>query len=184
MSGKNLLLKTVLTTALICLASLGAFAQHDTIYYNRQKPVNWKDFRGEPKMHDNYHVAEINSGISLNSEVSDSQNDILDFSVRPYMLPAKSWVKPGYKNREVLAHERLHFDITYLYSLKLKHALSAARITYQSYDKVNNIFDKVMNEMDARQNKYDRETDGGTIDEQQQKWEIMIHKAIREELSK
>ena len=85
-----------------------------------------------------------------------------------------SWVLPEGRNDYVLRHEQIHFDITEIYSRKLRKELADAKVTSANLIKAKAIFDKVFNELQKRQNKYDRETKHGDKKETQENWEAIV----------
>lgn len=86
----------------------------------------------------------------------------------------ESWVVPEGRNDYVLRHEQIHFDITEIYSRKLRKELDDANITSDNADKAKPIFEKIFNEMERRQIRYDQETQRGDKSETQEHWEAVV----------
>src|SRR5690606_10295249 len=84
------------------------------------KRLNWCDFKGDAPQ-GNLHSA----GSALSIDMKVEQLGILTYQI--YIVtcfnPRNSWVRKGAKSRELLYHERLHFDITELYARKLREAV-------------------------------------------------------------
>jgi predicted secreted Zn-dependent protease len=86
----------------------------------------------------------------------------------------ENWVVPEGRNDYVLRHEQIHFDITEIYSRKLRKELDDANITSDNADKAKPIFEKIFNEMERRQIRYDQETQRGDKSETQEHWEAVV----------
>ena len=81
---------------------------------------------------------------------------------------------PEGRNDYVLKHEQIHFDITEIYSRKLRKEFADAKIKSTDAVRAKTIFDKVFSEMQKRQEKYDRETARGDKKETQENWEAIV----------
>lgn len=99
-----------------------------------------------------------------------------------FFYPDLSWVKPGSKDPQLLAHEQLHLNISELYGRKLRKSM--AEFIPDPDSDIKKILERIYqkNESARRQmqEKYDRETAHGHKKEAQTKWEEFL----RTELSK
>ncbi len=86
----------------------------------------------------------------------------------------QSWVLPEGITEYVLRHEQIHFDITEIYSRKLRKALTDSKITSDNAQRAKPIFDKIFIDLQKRQDKYDRETQRGSKEETQENWEAIV----------
>jgi len=86
----------------------------------------------------------------------------------------QSWFVPEGETDYVLRHEQIHFDITEIFSRKLRKELVEAKVTSTNFITAKPIFDRVFNEMRNRQKRYDQETVRGEKKETQEYWEAII----------
>jgi hypothetical protein len=181
---------------LCCAGTLGCFSQNviinaflenkktkpenDTIYYDFNRSLAWKDFKGVP---DNNHFggAVTASGIAFDSQTSfDGKNIYLNVGVYAFFSKSNSWKKPQINSPYHLLHEQHHFDITRLGTQKLIEELSQARFTKANYSTLlSAIFDKAYKENELMQLEYDRETNHSLNVDKQLEWNDKIAAAIQ-----
>jgi len=77
-------------------------------------------------------------------------NKEITFTVNSFMMPDKSWISDT-TNKQTLEHEQAHFDITEIYSRKMKMELSTA-LSKKAADK---IYNKLFHELQDEQKKFD-----------------------------
>lgn len=87
-----------------------------------------------------------------------------------------SWVLPDFKTPDILAHEKLHFDIVELFARKLRKKISEAVFTdsENARKKIKAWHKQTEKEMDRFQDLYDKETNGSMNVEMQRKWEERV----------
>ncbi|WP_299128974.1 hypothetical protein [uncultured Winogradskyella sp.] len=143
------------------------------IEWSEDRKLTWDDFKGQPDTV-NYPntLAITNSGFGYESGVSMLKSGKV--FVRSVFNNFDSWVVPEGRNDYVLRHEQIHFDITEIYSRKLRKELADAKITSNNSAKAQLIFDRVFNEMRKRQDRYDQETQRGDKKETQEHWEAIV----------
>ncbi|EDP69808.1 hypothetical protein FBALC1_09762 [Flavobacteriales bacterium ALC-1] len=143
------------------------------IEWSADRKLTWKDFKGKPDTinHPNT-LAMTNSGFGYESGISMFKEGKI--FVQSVFNTNESWVVPKGKNDYVLRHEQIHFDITEIYSRKLRKVLTDAKITSSDTQRAKAIFDKIFNELQKRQDKYDRETKYGDKKETQENWEAIV----------
>ena len=147
----------------------------DTIYYDFNRKLTWKDFQGKPDP--NYFAGAVTaSGFAFNAEMNfDGANIDLTISVYAYFTKHDSWKKPNINSDYHLLHEQHHFDITRLGSEKLIDELQKAHFTKTNYNALmNSIFDKVYNENLILQRQYDTETRNSIDIKKQIEWNNRI----------
>ncbi|WP_158607146.1 DUF922 domain-containing protein [Pontibacter oryzae] len=95
-------------------------------------------------------------------------------------IKEKSWIKAhAMKDKNALAHEQLHFDLTELYARKLTKAFAEAKPTDNFKEAFDAVFQQVFNELKEQQQQYDLETDHGFRGKKQQYW----HNHVKNELN-
>ncbi|WP_400079280.1 hypothetical protein [Winogradskyella sp. R77965] len=143
------------------------------ILWSPERKLTWNDFKGKPDKK-NYPntLALTNSGFGYESGINLLKNGKI--FVQSVFNTKESWVVPKGKNDYVLRHEQIHFDITEIYSRKLRKELADAKVTSDNLVTAKIIFDKVFNELQKRQDKYDRETKYGDKEETQENWEAIV----------
>jgi len=156
-------------------------AQSDEkIFWDEELAFNWDLFKERKKAY-SFIKAMTFSGIMYEVDVRDEQVII---NTEAYFIYGKSWVMAGYKKPHLLAHEKIHFDIAEIYKRRLDKICNAYRTTYDEFIKnelnleLQRDFDKVFEEMDDFQEKYDLETKHGTDSIMQKKWEKEIKKLL------
>lgn len=143
------------------------------IEWAADRKLTWNDFKGEqdlvefPKA-----LAVTNSGFGYESGISMFKAGKV--FVQSVFNTQKSWVLPHGKTEYVLRHEQIHFDITEIYSRKLRKELADAKVTSNDSERAKSIFEKVFNELEGRQERYDSETAQGSEKETQEHWEAVV----------
>ena len=141
-------------------------------YYTDRK-LTWNDFKGEadlvefPKA-----LAVTNSGFGYEARISMFKAGKV--FVQSIFFTQKSWVLPNGRTDYVLRHEQIHFDITEIYSRKLRKELADAKVTSDNSHRAELIFEKVFDELQRRQERYDSETASGSEKETQEHREAVV----------
>jgi len=146
-----------------------------TITWSDDLTLEWVDFKGEPKPVGDA-VATTASGISFEYSTTKSSNGIIDYSfnIAAHFYPEKSWRINKPLSDKVLAHERLHFDITELYARKFRQRVSNTRFTNAINSEMGRIYNIINLELESMQKKYDAETNHSQNVEQQIAWQNFI----------
>ena len=152
----------------------------DTIYYDPNKLLTWKDFKGVP---DTKHFggAVTASGYAFNADIKMEGKVIyLNIGVYVFFLKNQSWRKPSITSDYHLLHEQRHWDITRLGAENFIKLLVKSNFTKENYNAVlNSVFDKSYNENIALQHQYDRETRHSILTQQQHQWNTKIAEEIK-----
>ncbi|MFK7757321.1 MAG: hypothetical protein AB8B53_10365 [Flavobacteriales bacterium] len=152
----------------------------EKIYWEKDLKFDWDLFK-EKKNSYSYFKALTFSGIMYEVEVV---NELVDIKVSSYFIYGKSWVMKGYKKPYLLEHEKMHFHIAELYKRKLEAICKKYRVDHRTFvnrgfDKaLQRDFDRIFNEMEAYQNKYDKETEHGTKRKTQLEWEAKLKEEL------
>ena len=157
---------SVIFFILACLIITHAANGQDTLFWKAGKRLQWKDFEGRPDSSVKYAAATA-SGISWSYAIKPG---VFSFTAQAYFAKKKSWRKEGGTSR-MLQHEQGHFDITELFSRKLKAKVAGRHWPVAALPtKLSALVDSVLVEKDAMQRRYDVETQLGTFYAGQEKW--------------
>tara|TARA_R100001230_G_C5589489_1_gene106097 strand:+ start:106 stop:636 length:531 start_codon:yes stop_codon:yes gene_type:complete len=117
--------------------------------------LEWTDFQGKPPENDGITKAETSSEIIISAEYFEGE--IPNFKVRNSFIKNKSWTRTN--SKKVLLHEQLHFDISQLFARKISKKFSELKnngeLDVEAYIAE---FDRLRNEEEKLQQKYDSET--------------------------
>lgn len=144
------------------------------ITWRADRKLTWVDFKGKPDT-ENYPtaLALTNSGFGFEPSsfnLFKSGNLFIQATMNTY----DSWVLPEGRNDYVLRHEQIHFDITEIYSRKLRKIFQDNNITPADYERAKEIFEATFAECQQFQNRYDADTQKGKKEETQNKWEAIV----------
>ena len=189
------LYKTFIITLLISFFSFKGFSQKvtvhvfmenktapetsDTIYYNFDRKLTWKDFQGKPHPGVPWGAMTA-SGFSFNSSINmDGDNIDITVGSGTCCIKHDSWKKPDINSDYHLEHEQHHFDITRLHAQKLLEEIRKANFTSSNIKQLlNSIFDKANDENIEMQHEYDLETKNSMDVQGQTKWNQKISDEI------
>ena len=167
--------------ALLILASLISFktAKEDvTIPWAKDRKLIWDDFKGKPDS-GSPNAAMTDSGFGFSS--GNYIHDSVPLTITNCFDKNKSWVKKKQETDELLAHEQCHFDITELFTRKLKKQLLAAKFKNKTFEKaMHDLYEKNSKEWHDYQNLYDKETNHSKITDKQLEWEQKVAKDLSE----
>jgi hypothetical protein len=155
-------------------------AETDTIYWSSNRKLSWSDFKGDAS--GNYYAALSNCAFSQSIEPGiHNEKGVINIYIRAAFLKRGSWVRKSQANNEVLNHEQLHFDIAEWQVRKLRKAVSEADLNLENYEAViNKLSDAAWTEYNKIQAAYDEETQHGTIDKAQEKWNKLVAEGLTE----
>lgn len=147
-----------------------------TFAWTKDRKLAWSDFKGKPDKA-NQSAALTYTDIKISASL---ENDIITINVTNLFNGNLSWSKN--KNSEaLLAHEQVHFDITEIYTRKIRIALNANASEKTLKDgSVNKISTELLKEWKMFQLKYDKETKHGILIEQQKEWELKVQNLLLE----
>lgn len=144
------------------------------IEWTSKRKLTWDDFKGIPD-NENYPnaLAVTNSAIGFEPSSFNPFKDGKLF-VRNMFYNNGSWVLEKGKTDYVLRHEQIHFDITEIYTRKLRKTLIDANVNTNNSSRAYAIFDSIKKEWENHQEKYDYETQNGDKEETQKQWEAYV----------
>ena len=143
------------------------------IVWTADRKLTWDDFKGVPdrKAFPNT-LAVTNSGFGFETGFNAFKTGNL--FVQATFNNYGSWVIPKGRTDYVLRHEQIHFDLTEIYSRKLRKAFDEAKIKPHEGARAKKIFDSIFEELNKRQKKYDSETKYGEKNATQEYWESVV----------
>ena len=154
-------------------------AASDTIYYNTNRSLTWKDFKA-PTDRNSIAGAITSSGFGYTmSMLSKGNHTSIIISVYCFFDKTRSWVKRDMKTAYALLHEQHHFDITYYNACQFVKQLKATIFTRSNYDA---LLEKINNEhyanLEKMQNDYDGQTKNGQLTDVQAYWNKKIDQLL------
>jgi hypothetical protein len=152
------------------------------IEWSATRKLTWDDFKGATTLTD----LTSRTAASTYGKISFRTNYINLFIkgkafVRATFLCDSSWVKPFVKgNKDVLLHEQTHFDITELYTRRLRKQFAEFKISVFNMQKANNMFTNNYLDYYHRQHQFDYESEHGLDTAKEKVWEETIKKELNE----
>jgi len=153
--------------------------EEEVILWRADHRLSWDDFKD--KVPSGARAAAITaSGITYRFSTSGTKDKMeVDFQIETHFYPNKSWYQPDLCDEVILSHEQLHFDISELFTRKLRKKLLEATYTRSNVKaKVSTIYRQNNKELNEFQNRYDHETNFSRNREQQMIWNSDIKKAL------
>ena len=143
--------------------------------WDSSSKIVWSDFKGNVPENKAFKKAVTFTKISIKSDFFEG--DIPKYIIESKFDRSKSWTITN--SNEHLAHERLHFDITELYSRMIRKKMdSLSKRGEKSIDCYKIVYKKVLQDHVNAQQNYDRESYSSDTD--QQKWIEKVSKRLEE----
>ena len=158
---------------------LSSSKNKDLIFYNKRRKLTYGDFQHKPDRRSKY-AAETASGMYIEaSGLTMDKHVILKVKVASSFNKKLSWFKKDAKNRYVLDHEQLHFDVTAYCTCEFVKALRAYPFTPQNYEKEMEQLKKQYETMTSKmQDEYDGQTNHGLVKDKQAEWRVKINELL------
>lgn len=148
------------------------------INWSPNNPLKWSDFKARHKPVSGAAVATSTCGFGYDGIISGDQITV-NVYVRFYCN--ESWYHKDYTLTEVLKHEQLHFDICELYGrIFYKNVLFLRKSGSLNERTLKKTLNKVRDEYDAMQDRYDDETNHSTDGVKQREWNERIEHALKQ----
>ena len=132
------------------------------IPWERHPSLTWDDFKGRPGTA-REPSAVTDTGFRTQLICRDG---LLDLEGGAEFYPNTSWVKPDHKLDRLLTHEQGHFDITELFTRRMKKAIRDARIGCEDESKADAAGRRILSALDEEwvktEKAYDHDTKDGT----------------------
>ena len=160
-----------------------ANAPASTIEWQSSRKLVWDDFKRA--------VPAASSAVGFFYDATlHCPSPKLEFSVKAYFDPNKSWVRPEMKSDELLRHEQLHFDLAELYARKFRGEMSEFKvpcgratptqdaINVETKSRIDRLFDERLKALLHEQNRYDSQTANGLDVARQKQWEESVKRRL------
>jgi hypothetical protein len=155
------------------------FITNDTTQFSWSvdRKLIWSDFKGKPDKL-NPASALTYSDIKIGASFIDGKVAV---TVQNFFDTKLSWSK-NKTSTTLLAHEQVHFDITEIYTRKIRIKLNtiASEETIRN-GTLNKESSSLLKEWKAFQKKYDDETNHGIIADKQKEWEEKVAMLLKAE---
>lgn len=154
------------------------------IEWSSERKLIFSDFRAnnQPANSISLNSAAVSyCGISFQSSSVNALSKA-KFFVHTTFFKEKSWVidDTSLQTPELLNHEQKHFDLCEVYARKLYKSLNGGNFNAYNLDNAYDIYNSVQEEYISMQEKYDSETNHGTIADEQKRWNEWISDQLLE----
>lgn len=143
------------------------------IEWSEKRRLVWSDFKGTPdtETHPNT-LAITHSGFGIESSFNPFKAS--EIIVHNTFNTFESWGIPEHMNDYVLRHEQIHFDITEIFTRKLRKTLFDNNLTSKDIARAKALFESTFQEYKLFQERYDADTQKGEKKDTQEKWEAIV----------
>lgn len=148
------------------------------ILWKQDLKLTWNDFQGEINKSSEYKAMTF---ATVKAVPIFYSKDSIVYTITSNFEKKLSWSKDK-SSSSLLKHEQLHFDIAELVARKMRFDCSKLKIKElkKTYSELSYIFDYYTGKyIDSLDNKYDIETNHGTIEKKQKDWELKIAKELK-----
>jgi hypothetical protein len=151
----------------------------DTIFYRPARKLSWADFKAVPPLRGPSAAVSYSSFAYEGSSLHKRDTLVLNLTLQAFFIKSASWAKPIAKDSYGLAHEQLHFDITWLVALRFQQRIKTMQLTIEDYDSIIQYeYIESFREMNRLQKAYDDESNHGMSAMAQDRWQRIIAEAI------
>ena len=173
----NFILIKIINIYLIFFACLNVYCQQpDKILWTEKQKLTWDDFLGS-SANESKTSATTSSGISYTPII---KADSLTLLVECYFEKKESFVKPECLTAHILNHEQKHFDMTEIFARKLRKSFLEYKFNRRTLKvDLTNMFNKILDELDTKQDLYDAETWHSKEKEEQLRWDKKIQNELK-----
>lgn len=167
----------------VLLLSNISFAQDlaltDKIIWDESRPLSWNDFKGSV---DNKLQFKAWTCSGVFYKIEQISKDKITVSIITFFDPHKSWLDKKIVSGKLLEHEQHHFDITKIQSrLFMKDLLEVGFSTKENtIEKIRQAYVRNLKEICNINDRYDKETEHSTNEEQQELWNARINRMLIE----
>ena len=153
--------------------SLAQDANEELIAWSPHYKLTWADYKARPETGSDV-AATTTTYIGIEYNINASG---FSYKIQCRFSKDRSWGL--HKTPYILSHEQGHFDIAEIFARKLHKAMRAYRFNQRTYQHdLKTIYEKLMNEKEAMQDEYDRETNHSINREKQAAWLIKIEQYL------
>ena len=152
------------------------------IMHTKRKKLTYSNFQGRAKKFTKWG-AETASGIYWETKAFRIDNKtFLKIKIGSSFDKKRSWFKKDQKNRYVLDHEQLHFDITSYITCEFINVVKTFSFTPEHFEtELKDLYKKYNDRLEKMQNDYDGQTDHGLIKDKQAEWRVKINELLADQ---
>lgn len=170
------MIKLIILFSCIFYSSIFISTNEDQFSWSSGRKLTWADFKGKPDKL-NPASALTYTDIKIGASYTDGKVAV---QVQNFFDTKLSWSK-NKTSATLLAHEQLHFDITEIYTRKIRIKLNsiASEETIRN-GTLNKESAKLLKEWHTFQKEYDDETKHGVIADKQKEWEAKVGALLKQ----
>ena len=162
---------------LLCILQANNTLAQDIIWWDKDRPLAWDDFKAHPPKHPKRFAAVTSCAIYI--DVNDRSPDSAIIDVKSLFRTNRSWKRSKHYKPYLLKHEQSHFDIAEVYALRMKQAIVSYKHWYLPngsfrYDKMTRISHRYRRRCRFAQYWYDLQTKHSRRKERQAEWNAKI----------
>ncbi|WP_218164128.1 hypothetical protein [Chitinophaga sancti] len=155
-------------------------AQSDTLFYHADRKLQWSDFKATPPARRTSGAVSYSSFAYEGSSIRKKDTLYINLTLQVFHIKSASWVTSSVQDDYGLAHEQLHFDITWLVALRFRKKVTEMALTADDYDSmIQYEYIESFREMNRLQQAYDKETSHGINHFVQYNWQQAIADSLR-----
>ncbi len=154
-------------------------AEPDTIYYSRNRPLQWDDFKA--KVRGSRFAAEVFPSLGFDEHYTVSNSTIyINVAMKVYVPKSACWVRGDSRNDYTLRHEQGHFNIVKIVSERYKRRMLQMKLPAENYDgDLYTEYFEALRELNKLQDNYDDDTRHGTDAAEQERWNTKIEDELK-----
>lgn len=164
--------RIILILVCVCLSSFKSVeTEEEILYWSSTRQLVYTDFKADT-------TAAAHAAISCLKVIPflSIDGNVLKYKIIAGFYPGCSYMK--YRDKRLLGHEQLHFDMVEVYARKMRQYLHSCAYTGVSADELNNVLTRMDADLQAVQKVYDRVTDHGLKPGAQIHWGKQVSAAL------
>lgn len=147
----------------------------ELIHWAENQRLSWHDYKGRV---DRGSGAAASTATFLGIDYNFSPQG-LTYKITCSFSKNKSWGL--HRTDYILSHEQAHFDIAEIFARKLNQRMGAYRFDRNNYKKdLRKIYEDIISEKEAMQNRYDLETNHSINKAKQAEWLMKVSELLVE----
>ncbi len=157
------------------------FSYSQTIEWRSDYKLQKNDFQG--KIPENNTIDHAGTAFNIGYEIVSNSIWTGRMKIRTYAVfdKSKSWLNESFYSDNLLNHEQKHFDIAQAFAYKLQNLINKEIKNSKDFtSKFSDLSTLIGDECLSFQEKYDAETDHGTIPEKQKEYDKIIEQMLKE----
>ena len=151
----------------------------DTLFYHTYRKLRWDDFKAAPPLRPKSGAVSYTSFAYEGGSLQKKDTLFIRLTLQVFFIKSASWVTAPVRASYGLAHEQLHFDITWLVALRFQQKIRKMPLNTADYDSIIQYeYIEAFREMNHLQDAYDEETSHGQNTAAQAKWQHKVAEMI------